>query len=101
MRPEWVTYFFLTAATSLSLPEFMAYFETEPVSLPSRLLQFFAGVVAISAIALGFREHGLVASAAIFVYSYSISPMLRSQDRHRVALVCVSAVCLLICIGLL
>ena len=101
MRPEWVTYFFLTAATSLSLPEFMAYFETGPVSLPSRLLQLFAGVVAVSAIALGFREDGLLASLVIFVYSCTISPMLRSKDRYRVALVCVSAVCLLICIGLL
>lgn|GEM_PF-2332903 len=101
MRSDWVTYFFLTAATSLSWPQFMTLFESGRVSLTSRFLQVFAGFVAVSAIALGFRENGLLASMVIFVYSYSISPFLRFQDCFRAASVCASAVCLLICIGLL
>jgi hypothetical protein len=101
MRPDWVTYFFLTAAASLSMPQFMTLFESGRASFTSRLLQVFAGFIVVSAIALGFRENGLLASLIIFVYSYSISPLLLFQDRFRVASVCASAVCLLISIGLL
>jgi hypothetical protein len=101
MQPEWVKYFFLTAATSLSLPEFMTFFEAGQVSLATRLLQAFAGVMTVSAIALGFRENGLLASVVIFAYSYSISPLLHFRDRYRAVVVCVSAVCLLICLWLL
>lgn len=101
MRPEWVIYFFLTASASLSLPEFMTFFEPGRVSLTTRALQVFAGSVTVSAIALGFRESGLLAGVVIVAYSYSLAPLLRFQKRFRVAGVCASAVSLLTCMHLL
>jgi hypothetical protein len=99
MRPDWVIYFFLTAATSLSWAQFTTLFESSRVSLTSTFLQVLGGLVVVSAIALGFRENGPLASLVISVCSYSISPMLRFQDRFPAVSVCTSAIFLLICIG--
>ena len=99
MGRQWVMYFFLTAATSLSFPQFMKLFE--PGSVRSKFLELFAGFVVVAATALDFRENGLLASLVLFVYSCSISPLLRFHDRFRLASVCASSVFLMTCIGLL
>jgi hypothetical protein len=79
MRADWVTYFLLTTATSLSLPRLLPVFDDGKSQTAIRLfLSAVAAFNVVAAIIISFENLGILGSAVIVGYSLFLFPILPS-----------------------